>query len=243
MKNFNPFIIAFCAVTLFATSCKKDSVVTPVKTLNLSLSTVMINQPVTVSSASDSTIYTPISVTPSGSNTTALSGHKSILSFSKAGTYIIQGTQPGSLPTSLTVTSQTYSTTSTSAALTGDQIILTPHAIDSGGVFNLYFTATTVNSYAANNGAIIATQTLNQGVYATSFTNVLIPANYTGTSVAGPVASNFTILTSLVAGTYPVSFQLNGTTYTGVAVLTTKGVTYTWNYTSGVTMSPKQLTF
>lgn len=243
MKNFNPLIIAFCAVTLFATSCKKDSAVTPVKTLNLSLSTVMMNQPLTVSSASDSTIYTPFSVTPSGSNTTALAGHSTVVKFTKPGTYIIQSSKPGSIATAVTVTNQTYTNNSTSVSLAGDQIVLTPHAIDSGGVFNLYFTATTVNSYAANNGAIIATQTLNQGVYATSFTNVLIPANCTGTSVAGPVASNFTILTSLVAGTYPVTFQLNGTTYSGSAALTTTGVTFTWKYTAGITMSVKQLTF
>lgn len=243
MKNFNPLIIAFCAVTLFATSCKKDSAVTPVKTLNLSLSTVMMNQPLTVSSASDSTIYTPFSVTPSGSNTTALAGHSTVVKFTKPGTYIIQSSKPGSIATAVTVTNQTYTSNSTSVSLAGDQIVLTPHAIDSGGSFVLYFVATTVNSYPANNGTIVQTLSLNQGATSASFTNVLLPPTPSSSNISGPVSSEFAFISSMVAGTYPVTFQLNGTTYSGSAALTTTGVTFTWKYTAGITMSVKQLTF
>ncbi len=46
---------------------------------------------------------------------------------------------------------------------------------------------------------------------------------------------------TLANGTYPLNVTLNGTTYTGSIVVATSSITFNWNYTAGVVITPKQI--
>jgi hypothetical protein len=45
----------------------------------------------------------------------------------------------------------------------------------------------------------------------------------------------------MVNGSYPLTVTLNDTTYTGSIAISTASVTFNWNYTKGVLITPKQI--
>jgi hypothetical protein len=126
----------------------------------------------------------------------------------------------------------------TTLPLTGDQIHITPMKMDSGAVSGLVIKAITqhtypcVNNYLASFVSITDTTHSN---YAFNYTGVYIPRN----CASGQAPSKSTIVLSPVQDGYHVfKVLLNNVTYTGSFTKTGNQYSFTWPYTSGVTISP-----
>ncbi|HEX6429220.1 MAG TPA: hypothetical protein VF008_16095 [Niastella sp.] len=119
--------------------------------------------------------------------------------------------------------------------LTADQIHITPSKIDSGGVSGLALSAITANNYPCSNNYLLTGLATFGGNYTLFFPGVNIPANCSGGLAQ---AQGTRTLFSVNDGSHVFKVVLNGITYTGSFVKTGSQYTFTWPYTSGVTISP-----
>jgi hypothetical protein len=119
--------------------------------------------------------------------------------------------------------------------LTADQIHITPSKIDSGGVSGLALSAITANNYPCSNNYLLTGLATFGGNYTLFFPGVNIPANCSGGLAQAQGART---LFSVNDGSHVFKVVLNGITYTGSFVKTGSQYTFTWPYTSGVTISP-----
>jgi hypothetical protein len=117
-----------------------------------------------------------------------------------------------------------------------DQISLTPISYSDTG---LIFVAHTKDMYAQSpmldcggNGNIYP----SGGTFECDFASTFVFA-CVGSSAPAP-AIGIVSFTGVNNGTYNLAFKLNGTLYQGSFTATDTGVTITWNYTSGITISP-----
>jgi hypothetical protein len=120
-------------------------------------------------------------------------------------------------------------------SLTGDQIHLTLAKIDTGSLSGLAVAAITANNYPCSNHSLVTGLTTTGGDYTLNFSGVKIPAYCTG---APTKARSTKVLYPVQDGTHVFNVLLNGVTYTGSFVKTGNQYTFTWPYTSGVTISP-----
>jgi hypothetical protein len=123
----------------------------------------------------------------------------------------------------------------TLVALTGDQIHLTPLKIDSGSLSGLAIAAITANDYPCLNNFLVSGLTNSGGDYTLNFSGVNIPRYCSGGQTK---ARSTKVLYPVQDGTHVFKVLLNGITYTGSFVKTGNQYTFTWPYTSGVTISP-----
>ena len=143
---------------------------------------------------------------------------------------------------SVTVKDSSYSpppplNTDTSS-LAGDQITLTP-SFDSLG--NLLFTAQTRNSYGCTPYLLCQLYNSPTPIFI-NFYEVI--SNGTGdcNGVANPAtAFLFTSTASWSDGTYPITANLGTISYTGSLTIAGANYSFSWNYASGVVISPLQL--
>ena len=212
--------------------------------------TVKINEPDSlILVGAQSTDSVRWSVAPSGSDSLITKKNTALVFFKKAGVYTVGATDNGGTPAtvSITVTDSVYHSVTqyTYTPLTGDQITLVPHYYKSSTSDTSYllFVAQTKNFYCGSS-VLQTSYSLVSNVYTIGFLQVIQPSpcaigqlpissviNFT-TSPAGPVPD----------GTFPLSVTLNGTTYTGSITVTDTNITYNWTYTSGVLISPQQIT-
>lgn len=133
----------------------------------------------------------------------------------------------------------TYDTTS----FKGDQITLVPHFYTtSGDSSSVYFIAQTKNKYCGISKMAITSSLVNNS-YSVGFINVVQPSPCV--IGQGPIGQAVTFTqtqsTLLAVGTFPLKVTLNGITYTGSIIATATTLTFNWDYTEGVLISPKQV--
>lgn len=256
MKTLTYTAIFFGLLFTF-NACTKTGLT--VEHLDATKATVKIGQPDSLelvgASATDSIQW---GVTPSGSNTIIFSHNHAVVNFNKAGNYTVMASVKGATSYTylITVTNEVYNPNppasggATHISIAGDQIILTSHyskSTKSDSAY-VYFTAQTTNTYLCGNSYLNYSHSFDgSGHFGINFVDMYQPAskdcqtgNTTITSPAIPFLQSVQN-TYLAIGTYPLAVGLNGVTYTGSVAVTATDITFTWNYTSGVTITPKHI--
>ncbi len=258
MKNLI-YPVVFFALLLAFSACTK--VGTPGLHLDATHATVKIGQPDSLelvgASATDSVRWT---VTPSGFNTIVNYHNHAVVSFNKAGSYVVTTVVNGgnSYPYAITVTNDVYtpptpappSGAATHVSMAGDQITLLAHYSKSPGSDSayVYFNAKTTNTYPCGNGALNFSRSFDASSHLSiNFIDVYQPATKDCTAsgtITSPIIpfAQSVANTYLANGTFPLAVTLNGVTYTGNVVVTATDVTFNWTYTSGVTITPLHFT-
>jgi len=134
--------------------------------------------------------------------------------------------------------------TSQLVALTGDKITLAPgyHQNAAGDSVAISFNAVTTNRYCSN-GLLKFHNTLDaNNNFFIDFLNVQEPLVCHGTGDIPMVAAVNFQKSYLVNGSHPLKITLNGTTYTGNIIISASSITFDWNYSTGIVISPKTLT-
>lgn len=249
MKKLIYGIAAVAVGFTVITACNKGELGGPNGSLKASAYKVDINQPDTLllngAKPTDSVRW---SVSPAGFDSIITKNNVALVFFKKAGNYCVMATDPPMTPAtaSITVTDSVYHpvTNYYYLPLTGDQITLVPHYNSNAGADTSYlsFVAQTRNSYCGSSRLYMADSLTNTG-YGINFIYVIQPSPCTiGQSpVAAVINFTQTPAATLANGTYPLSVTLNNITYAGSVVETSSGITFNWNYTSGVLISPKEI--
>jgi hypothetical protein len=262
MKNLTYCIVAFLLTLGIASmmqGCTKAALDALPGTLLVSHTTIKVNQPDSMllkgAPATDSIRW---SVIPSEHSSLITKSNAGLIWFSKPGTYIVSVSDNGATPVtaSITVTaaesptptvtgdtSQHTPITWSVIPLTGDQITLVPYFHNSATADSSYltFVAQTKNYYCGTSTLHISSSLVNNN-YSIGFLDVAQPSPCAigNSPIAGVI--NFTHgATQLPTGTFPLSVTLNGTTYTGSIISTLTTISFSWNYTTGVLISPKQI--
>ena len=129
--------------------------------------------------------------------------------------------------------------TATTVALTGDQIRITPSLISDTANY-IYITSETLNNYNCLNNTLMTVVNSSASSQTVEYTGVLIPA--AAYCNAGQKKATITnVLYLPTNGTYNFVVKLNGTSYTCSVVKNGNSITFSWPYTSGVTISPLSL--
>ena len=240
-KVTTPFLVLLAAISFVA--CKKDSMVNAVSLDATKTSAIKKGEPVvfTLSGApAGSTVNW--SVTPTANVQINQTGNKASLLFGKAGNYEVTA-NTGSLTArgNVTVSDSAYTggggITYTLVPLNGDQIKLTPSRIDSGSTSGLIIYAITSNSYNCLNNFLVTGLNVTGADYVINYSGVNVPDAANCTSGQSKSAG-MSYMYPVTDGNYVFKVVLNGTTYTGAFVKSGTTYTFTWPYTSGVTISP-----
>jgi uncharacterized repeat protein (TIGR01451 family) len=190
------------------------------------------------------------SVSPALNIKVNTNGNKATILFGQSGTYTVKAVNGSEADTiSVRVTDSVYrggGIVYDTIALTGDHIQLTPVAIDYGDTAanpkdssGLVITAATTNTYNCLNHRLLSHFAVqpNGTDYSLSIYGVGVPTD--SSCISGQSkASDFYSLYPIADGTHALQVILNGTTYTGSFVKSGSSYTFTWPYTSGVTLSP-----
>ena len=145
--------------------------------------------------------------------------------------------------TSDTVVTPPPADTALNVPLTGDKITLSPIAYNNGITVSVRigFNAITTNLYCSN-GLLKLHNTIDASQnFHIDFLHVQAPIVCHGTGDIPMVASAYFQKAHLPNGSYPLVITLNGTTYTGSIVVSATAITFDWNYTAGVVISPKTI--
>ncbi len=136
----------------------------------------------------------------------------------------------------------------TTLSLYGDQLAIIPSVyVDSvaGDSVTLILTTATKNAYPNASPQLIDSSYFN---YSTTTNSFGLQIDYKGVNLPEGVAtvSNKIVKTESFSvmsdGTYFLVITLNGKTYSGSFVKSGNRFTFTWSYTSGVTISPQTVT-
>jgi hypothetical protein len=152
------------------------------------------------------------------------------------------GANKNALKTSDTIV-KTPPDTAQLVALTGDKITLSPgyYQNTAGDSIGISFNAATTNRYCSNGLLKFhnAVDAINN--FSIAFLNIQEPLVCHGTGDIPMVAPVSFQRSYLVNGSYPLKVTLNGTIYTGSIVVSASAITFNWNYTAGVVISPKTI--
>ena len=251
MKNIKSLLFLIPTLSFLILSCSKNPVSTSDKPiLLLSKTTVKMGEPVCASLTGQANNTNVAWSSNSGAHIWPTSNTDSaIYVFTNPGTYTIKANfqshingSNDSTDGNVIVTDSIFSDTVTVTCnvitetnlAAGDQINLTPVDYSDTG---LVFVAHTTNLYSHSpllnsNGDIHVTES---GFEVDISSALIFPCS--GSTLPAP-AVGLVALTGLTNRTYTLSFKLNGTTYPGSMTVTDSNISFTWNYSSGVTMSP-----
>jgi hypothetical protein len=215
--------------------------------------TVKRGEPIVVSTTvQDPNTIIKWAIRPSLGTALIPNGNEVTINISLAGTYLLTANFY-SLTNTVTAYDSTHSTIHVSDSvyvppsgsnivpLTDKEITLTPQAFSS----ILVILATTTSKF--NCGSIITSLGITQPaagptstimIYFDSATVTIDRAGCGG--VKDPATSNI-FLSPLDNGTHPFYVILNQVTYQGSVLVTDSNFTFTWPYTSGIILSPKQI--
>jgi len=251
MKNGNTYPWLIGGVCLLMVSCAKDpQIYTHSKPpLAISKNAIKIGEPVYVTTTG-LPAGTKVQWTTGPNGQVWSSGDTATCLYTSPGTYTVKAvftTASGLTPYdsstgSITVTDSLFTDTSTvhcnvigqSTLLPGDQISLTPISYsDTGLIFIAHTQASYPYSPILNCGG---NHPPSGGVLECDFNSALFfPCQ--GSTLPAP-AVGIVSFTGLTDSTFSLVFTLNGSAYSGSVTVTTTQSTITWNYTSGVTISP-----
>jgi hypothetical protein len=242
----------------FYTSCKKnvnaDHTTNGISVLTLSKTTVKRGEQLLVSTnLSDANSKIKWTVFPSGSSNVSSANKEAGAIFAFAGTYRITASYYAPSDTSvaydsssspIVVTDSFYTPTSNgmnvdTASLAGDQIILIPvKASDSVFVMlaqtnNLYNCTPYLTAYGA--GGDFSSSLLFD------FRSVEVVEGTGECNGAKNPAIAYIFFNPAANGTYNFSAFFNQVTYQGTLTVTDTDYTFTWNYTTGILISPLQI--
>lgn len=265
MKNvISVFVSAFLIIG-FATSCKKNSSgggSTGKPVLTLSNSTIKRNQPLVASTNVISSNLVVRWTVNSAPNSTWISpsGNKSVILFSNSGSYTVTAsyfadsaatTPYDSSSSPVTVTDSIYNdSTGTWASCNSlvqvgipndDQIFITPISYsDTGLVFIAHTQLTYGDQYPLLDYSLTPDTTAGYGFVFATVTES--PCSF-ATGTAMPATGILSISTStLTQGTSDFTIIFHGVIYSGTLTVTSTQCSFSWNYTSGVTISPLTIT-
>jgi len=246
-----------CLLVAFGITCSKNnssSGGTTKSTLSLSNSSVKKGQPLIVTAnVSQSSAFVKWLVNPvSASTWISSSGNKSVILFSNSGNYTVTANyyldsmastpyDSSSSPVIVTDSVYTDSVASCNAIEqvsinAGDQITLTPISYSDTGLVVLAHTQQTYGPYYPSLGFPQITDSTD-GAYVFGFGTVTEYPCSSSTSAATP-ATGWISFARLTNGVHDITIGLNGTVYTGTLTVTGTSCTFSWNYTSGITISP-----
>jgi hypothetical protein len=121
----------------------------------------------------------------------------------------------------------------------GDQITLMPISYSDTGLVLLAHTQDNYGNDYPSLGFVVASS--SGGTYNFAFNNVTWSPCAGYTTLAPTPASGGLSFSVLSNGTYNVIISLNGVNYQGSLLVTDTECTFTWNYTSGIIISPLQI--
>ncbi|ASU32764.1 hypothetical protein [Mucilaginibacter xinganensis] len=250
MKNSIYGSLTFILALFVISACNKYGSLSDYKNGQLVASSykVKINQPDSLiligAKATDAISW---SVIPSGYDSVITKNNTSLIFFKKSGKYQVRTNNGATTATaSITVSDSIYYPTEqyTMVSLIGDEITFVPHYYKSKTSDSAYlsFVVQTHNSYCSS-GSLRFTDSVVNNTYGVHLLNAVQPTQCTLGTTPITAIVNFTKnqSVSLANGTFPLSVTLNGITYTGSIVATTTTISFNWNYTAGVLISPKQI--
>jgi hypothetical protein len=191
-------------------------------------------------------------VTPSSLTHLSANNNQAVVLFAGAGTYHVTATYAGtsgsfsdSTTAVVSVSDSVYAPPASlsfdTLSLAGDQLILQPQS-DSNGA--LIFFAQSVKNYDCYPTSFMYGFTggpNGASGLAFSFDKVVTESGGNCNGIKSP-AYSYLFVSSVMQGwgngTFPLSVELAGTTYTGTVTISPTTYTFNWNYTSGVTISP-----
>jgi hypothetical protein len=238
------------------TACKKNSNTASQGALlmTLSKSSAKLEEPVYASTNVNDIGHGVIkwSVNPSSNNWVSSSAGKSVILFSSPGQYSVTANYfsdsaaqvpSDSSSSPVTVTDSLYTDTVafcnvavSAPVLSGDQIILTPlNSLDTGLVLLAHTQGVYPNVPVIN----YTITSFGQDGYAFVFNSIEEFPCYVNN---GPTpATTILYLGKLDNGNYSIQFSLFETNYSGTLSVTNAGFSFTWNYSSGVVISPPEI--
>jgi hypothetical protein len=238
------FIAAFAALLMGFSSCNKDENEPTLQGINASkTSDIKKGEPVsfTFSQAPEqSTVQW--NVMPGADVQITASGNDASILFSNAGSYKVSayyGEIKGSVD--VIVEDSVYNPgggdNPTYEPLTGDQIFITVSRVDSMGISGLDFRYITEKNYNCLNHTLLFDNIFNLPDLKVVFNSVFIPDEEFCETGEGP-ATGGTSWYPVEDGSHGFEVVLDGVTYTGSFVKSGLTYTFTWPYTSGVTITP-----
>jgi hypothetical protein len=254
MKAITQAILLFCVPAIFVLSCKKNSnssVNKPI--LTLSKSSVKKGEPLVVSSNEvRANSFIKWSVIPFSPNTwISPAGNKSVILFSNQGSYSITAnyfsdslavTPYDSSSSPVTVSDSIYNDTVAHCnsilevpILVGDQLILTPISYSDTGLVLLAHTVDIYDNYYPSLN--YTTGTDSTVGYEFDFGTILEYPCGNWTSAPTPATTSLAFH-GLTSGTQDLTIVLNGAVYRGTLTVSSTECSFSWNYSSGVIISP-----
>jgi hypothetical protein len=242
----NILIMALSILLIGSVSCKKerDEKVTEQSSLEASMtSNVKRGEPVNFKlSQVPDTIAVQWSVTPSTEVKIIATGNTASVLFGTAGSYSVNAAYD-SITANIQVSVQDsiYSQGSndpfTNVPLTGDQIFITVSKFDSTALSGLNFRFITEKKYKCLNHTLMFDNIFSGQDLKIDFKSVFIPSDKF-CATGEDFASSGTAWYPVSTGDHTFAVVLDGKTYTGSFIKTGSSYTFTWPYTSGVTISP-----
>ena len=249
-------ILFSCVLAGVFTACKKNSnsVSQAGLLMTLSKSSAKLEEPVYASTNVNDIGHGVIrwSVSPSSNSWLSSSSGKSVILFSNPGQYTVtanyfsdsaaqvpsdSSSSPITVNDSLFTDTVAYCNVAESVPLvSGDQVMLTPlNSLDTGLVLLAH-----TQEFYPNVPVINYTITsFGQGSYTFGFNSIEEFPCYANN---GPTpATTILYLGQLANGTYSLQFSLLGANYSGTLSVTNTDFSFTWNYTSGVLISPLEI--
>ena len=257
MKNLiGVFLLISLSGTLIIACQKNTSATSSNKsTLTLSKQSVKKGEPLLVTANVTGNPYIKWSVSPSANtwiSSPASTTTTNILFYSPGNylvtaNYFVDSVSTTPIDSSfvyITVSDSLYNGTTTNcnvvvvdSIIAGDQLTMTPvNFSDTGLVLSLHSQDLYANYYPSF-GNVEAANVSNTFGY--NFTNVLVYPCYSTTQPS--VAAGTLTLTGVGVGSYSVVINFNGVSYQGVLTSTSTSCRFTWNYTSGVIISPLEI--
>ncbi|MEI7501523.1 MAG: hypothetical protein WCK84_13880 [Bacteroidota bacterium] len=170
------------------------------------------------------------------------SGNTASILFGNAGSYTVNASYSqfkGS--TSVSVQDSIYNPgsggTPTYEPLTGDEIFITVSSTDSMGISGLIFRYITEKKYQCLNHTLLFDNNYSEQNLQVVFKSVMIPSADFCTS-GEDYASGGTVWFPIAVGNHGFEVVLDGKTYSGSLVNSGSTYTFTWPYSSGVTITP-----
>lgn len=237
-------ITAFAALLLGLASCNKDENEPAQANLNASKTDrIKLGEPVNFTLAqAPSNTSVQWSVVPEENVQINTAGNNASILFSLAGDYRVNASY-GTMQSSIDVVVQdsVYNPSGSDdpiyEPLTGDQVFITVTRVDSMGISGLDFRYITEKKYDCLNHTLLFGNDLTDQGLKVVFNSVLIPSE--NFCVAGEdYATGGTSWYPIEEGSHVFEVFLDGVTYNGSFVKSGSTYTFTWPYTSGVTLTP-----
>lgn len=236
-------IVAIATLMVGFTSCNKDQTEPTLSGVDASkTSSIKKGEPVNFKfsqAPGGSTVLWTVS--PFNDVQINASGNTASILFGNAGSYTVNatfGNVKGS--TNVSVQDSIYNPGGgipTYEPLTGDQIFITVSKTDSMGINGLIFRYITEKKYQCLNHDLLFDNNFSEQNLQVVFKSVMIPSA-DGCSSGEDYGYGGTMWFPMADGNHGFEVILDGKTYTGSCVKSGETYTFTWPYSSGVTITP-----